>query len=82
MNELDDWFRTIAGNCEVASDAVQQLHDNGFVMIPGPVVPAELPQLVLAYEAALLAGQWSASSSCLMSFGLIENDHFVEDESL
>lgn len=55
MNHLDDWFGVMAANYELPSGAVQELHDIGFVVIAGPIVQANLPALVMAYDAALLA---------------------------
>lgn len=50
---MDEWFSTIAADCKLASDAAQELHDIGFVIIAGPVVQSRLSELVAAYDAAV-----------------------------
>ena len=47
---IDDWFNVIAANCELSTRAVQDLHDAGFVVIPGPVRPDGLVHLAEAYD--------------------------------
>jgi ectoine hydroxylase-related dioxygenase (phytanoyl-CoA dioxygenase family) len=55
MDHLDSWFSVIASDCVLPSAADQELHDIGFVVIPGPVVQARLSELIAAYDAAVLA---------------------------
>lgn len=55
MDNMDDWFSVMAADCELPSDAAQQLYDIGFVVIEGPVVHANCAQLADAYDAAVLA---------------------------
>lgn len=50
---MDDWFSTIALDSELTTDAAQQLHDVGFIVVAGPVAPASLAQLAAAYDAAV-----------------------------
>ncbi|HKP13378.1 MAG TPA: phytanoyl-CoA dioxygenase family protein [Blastocatellia bacterium] len=50
---MDEWFRVIAAGCELSRAAVQELHDVGFVVIPGPVAPDGLAQLSKAYDSAV-----------------------------
>jgi ectoine hydroxylase-related dioxygenase (phytanoyl-CoA dioxygenase family) len=50
---MDDWFSTIAAICELPPDALQELHDVGFVIIPGPVPPGGLAQLAKTYDIAV-----------------------------
>ena len=52
---MDDWFSVITAGSELPANAVQQLHDIGFIVIPGPIAPAKLSQLPEAYDAAVLA---------------------------
>ena len=52
---MDDWFSVITAGSELPANAVQQLHDIGFIVIPGPIAPAKLSQLAEAYDAAVLA---------------------------
>ena len=33
---MDDWFSVISANSELPANAVQQLHDIGFIVIPVP----------------------------------------------
>lgn len=50
---MDEWFSAMAADCELPSDAAQELHDIGFVVIAGPVVQARLSELAAAYDAAV-----------------------------
>ncbi|MEN3334978.1 MAG: hypothetical protein V7641_4343 [Blastocatellia bacterium] len=50
---MDDWFKVITSDFELPGDAVQELCDIGFVVIPGPVAAAKLAQLAAAYDAAV-----------------------------
>ena len=52
---MDDWFSVITAGSELPANAVQQLQDIGFIVIPGPIAPAKLSQLAEAYDAAVLA---------------------------
>ena len=51
---MDDWFKVIDARCELSADAVQDLHEVGFVVIPGPTAPDRLAQLAAAYDAAVV----------------------------
>jgi ectoine hydroxylase-related dioxygenase (phytanoyl-CoA dioxygenase family) len=55
MDHMDGWFSTMAADCELPSDAAQELHDIGFVVVAGPVAHPRLSGLVAAYDAAVLA---------------------------
>lgn len=50
---MHDWFSVINKGCELSAKVVQDLHDIGFVVIPGPVASGDLPQLAAAYDSAL-----------------------------
>src|ERR1044071_1955664 len=50
---MDDWFSRIASNSELTKDAAQELHEIGFVIVTGPVAPANLAQLAAAYDTAM-----------------------------
>jgi len=50
---MDDWFSEMDARCELPADVVQDLHDVGFVVIPGPVAPDRLAQLAEAYDSAV-----------------------------
>src|SRR6266700_1769946 len=50
---MDDWFNVIVAGCEFSAGALQDLREVGFVVIPGPVVPDGLAQLVRAYDSAV-----------------------------
>ncbi len=52
---MDDWFGSMAADCELPREAARQLHDIGFVVLAGPVVQARLSDFVAAYDAAVLA---------------------------
>src|SRR5882762_7766447 len=51
---MDHWFSLIASNFELSSDAVEALHDVGFLVIPGLVANVRLAQIADAYDAAVL----------------------------
>jgi ectoine hydroxylase-related dioxygenase (phytanoyl-CoA dioxygenase family) len=50
---MDDWFSVIDARCALTADAVQDLRDVGFVVIPGPVAPDRLAQFAEAYDSAV-----------------------------
>jgi ectoine hydroxylase-related dioxygenase (phytanoyl-CoA dioxygenase family) len=50
---MQDWFSIICAGSELSTDAVRDLLDVGFVVIPGPVAPEKLPQLAAAYDSAV-----------------------------
>ena len=50
---MRDWFSAIDAGRELPADALQDLLDVGFVVIPGPVATDELTQLAAAYDAAV-----------------------------
>lgn len=47
-----DWFSVISNICKLPTKVVQDLNNIGFVVIPGSVKSADLPQLVEAYDSA------------------------------
>lgn len=57
---MDDWFGTIAAGGRLPPDAGAALTDAGFAVIPGPVPPEGLPDLVPASDAAMAAGAGTA----------------------
>jgi hypothetical protein len=59
---MDDWFNVIAANCVLSTAAVQDLHDVGFVIVPGPIRPEGLGQLSEAYDSAVASALASADS--------------------
>ncbi|HEX8196035.1 MAG TPA: phytanoyl-CoA dioxygenase family protein [Pyrinomonadaceae bacterium] len=50
---MQDRFSIIGVGSELSANAVQDLLDVGFVVIPGPVAPDKLPQLAAAYDYAV-----------------------------
>jgi hypothetical protein len=50
---MDDWFSALAAGSELAPDAARELHDRGFVVLPGPLPPEETERLASAYDAAV-----------------------------
>lgn len=48
-----DWFNTIGAGCELSAEALRDLRDLGFVVIPGPIPRDRLAQLADAYDAAV-----------------------------
>jgi ectoine hydroxylase-related dioxygenase (phytanoyl-CoA dioxygenase family) len=53
MTSTKDWHGSIASECQLSSEAARQLRENGFVIIPGPVVPNHFPRLSAAYDDAV-----------------------------
>jgi hypothetical protein len=51
--QMDDWFNLIGSNSELPSDAARELHDSGFVVIPGPLGSERLAQIADAYDDAV-----------------------------
>jgi ectoine hydroxylase-related dioxygenase (phytanoyl-CoA dioxygenase family) len=50
---MDDWFSIMDARRELPAGVVQDLHDVGFAVIPGPVPPGRLAQLAEAYDSAV-----------------------------
>jgi ectoine hydroxylase-related dioxygenase (phytanoyl-CoA dioxygenase family) len=47
------WFNLIKAECELSANAIQNLNDNGFVVIPNLIAPDRLAQLSAAYDSAV-----------------------------
>ena len=52
---MDDWPGRIAPGSALSESCARDLLEHGFVVIPGPVPPAEMPHLADAYDAAVTA---------------------------
>jgi hypothetical protein len=52
---MDDWFDALAARPALPADAVRELRDRGFVVLPGLVPAARLERLTDAYKAAVSA---------------------------
>lgn len=50
---MDDWFSKIASGGGLSPNAIQELLEAGFTVIPGPVPPAGLVKLAEAYDLAM-----------------------------
>jgi len=50
---MDDWFSVISAGCELSASALKDLHDAGFVVIPGPVPLEGLARLAKAYDVSV-----------------------------
>jgi ectoine hydroxylase-related dioxygenase (phytanoyl-CoA dioxygenase family) len=50
---MDDWFSSLVSNSELSDKTAQELDENGFILIPGPVANANLPKLADAYDSAV-----------------------------
>ena len=50
---MDSWFKQINSGCALPADALRDLHDLGFVIIPGPIVNDRIAQLAQAYDLAV-----------------------------
>ena len=51
---MDDWYSVIAAESGMPPDAARQLCDNGFVVMPGPVIHGGRARLAAAYDRAVL----------------------------
>jgi hypothetical protein len=54
---MDDWYNRIRERSELSSSTLKELDDVGYIVIPGPVTPDQLPQLSEAYDSALLTAK-------------------------
>lgn len=50
---MDDWFSTLAQRSELPADRSRELHEHGFVVLPGPVPARQADRLAQAYDAAV-----------------------------
>jgi hypothetical protein len=55
MALIYDWHSVIASESHLSPDASRQLRDNGFVVLPGPIIPGGCDQLSRAYDRAVAA---------------------------
>jgi hypothetical protein len=55
MRPTEDWHRFIASESHLSPDAERQLRDNGFIVLPGPVIPGGCERLSCAYDRAVAA---------------------------
>jgi hypothetical protein len=51
---MADWFNTINARRELSAGALQDLQEEGFGVISGPVAPGRLARLAEAYDSAVL----------------------------
>jgi ectoine hydroxylase-related dioxygenase (phytanoyl-CoA dioxygenase family) len=51
---MDDWFSVIDAGCDLSAGAVQDLHDIGFTIIPGPLPSDRLARFTEAYDSAVV----------------------------
>jgi Phytanoyl-CoA dioxygenase (PhyH) len=51
---MDDWYQIINENSKLTASALKELDKVGFIVISGPVKQDCLPQLVAAYDSAIL----------------------------
>jgi ectoine hydroxylase-related dioxygenase (phytanoyl-CoA dioxygenase family) len=52
---MEDWFNIIAAGSSLPAETLRDLHDEGFVVIPGPFRADEVARLGDAYDAAIAA---------------------------
>jgi len=50
---MHDWFGTLAATNWLPLDAVSELNERGFVVVPGPISSADMNAFVAAYTAAM-----------------------------
>jgi hypothetical protein len=48
-----EWHSVIAAESELPQDAARQLHELGFAVLPGPVIPGGAARLAEAYDRAV-----------------------------
>jgi len=53
MTSTDEWHSAIASTCRLPADAARQLHDFGFVVLPGPEIPGGNHAVCAAYDRAV-----------------------------
>jgi hypothetical protein len=53
MTQSNDWHRIIESESQLSPDALRQLREIGFVVMPGPVLPGGCEQLSEAYDRAV-----------------------------
>jgi hypothetical protein len=53
---MDDWFSLIRAGVQLPANTARDLRENGFVLMPGPIPPKQMPQLAAAYDAAMSSG--------------------------
>jgi hypothetical protein len=49
---MDDWFSVLSATRELPPDATRELHEHGFVVLPGPVPSGRMEWLSRAYDEA------------------------------
>lgn len=52
---MDDWFKLIRSSCELASDDLDQILEDGFVVLPPRPDFVEVAELAVAYDVAVSA---------------------------
>ena len=53
MKPADDWHAVIAADSQLAGDAALKLRDDGFVVLPGPMISGGPAELAKAYDRAV-----------------------------
>jgi hypothetical protein len=52
---MNDWYSVIVAESDLVPDAARQLHDIGFVVLPGPVIQGGWARLAEGYDQAVSA---------------------------
>ena len=52
---MNEWLRAIAAGSQLSDEAASRLRDDGFCVVPGPVIAEELDRLSGAYDRAMAA---------------------------
>lgn len=50
---MDNWFASISSETQLSSETAYALHTDGFIVLPGPVPAASLPELAHLYDDAV-----------------------------
>lgn len=51
--DMDKWFNAVAGGQQLRVEVVEQLDDDGFIIIPGPIPPSQISLIAEAYDYAV-----------------------------
>jgi hypothetical protein len=70
---MRDWFSTLAAKSSLPVDAVSDLAERGFVVLPGPVPSEEMNAFVAAYTAAMTSASLLIKES-LLSLVVVDAD--------
>lgn len=62
---MSDWFATLAAEHQLPVQAVSELEECGFVVLPGMVSENRFKQLIAAYNEVVSSATGDESAPCL-----------------